>query len=165
MSPPVSDASCTRQPLTKRQWGALEAVVFTMSALLALWSLAALVAYPNFDTGAAVSSEKIFGADMNGWHSLLGILVFAPGVVAVWRRDWMVAYCTAAGLSLISSGVLIMLENRPLGILDLPDNEIDAVFFHLLPGAVYAAVALEQARRLRSQRPAAVVSQPPPRPS
>ena len=146
----MSEASYSRRQLTQPQrLGALEAVVLAMSALLALWSLVALIAYPNFDTGAAVSSEKILGADMNGWHSLLGILVFAPGIVAVRRRDWMFGYCIAAGLSLIASGVLILFENRVLGILDLPDNAIDAVFFHLLPGAVYAAVALTQARRLR----------------
>jgi uncharacterized membrane protein len=144
------ELSYTGQRLTQEQpRGAQKAVVFAMSALLALWSIVALVAYPNFDTGAAVNSEKIFGADMNGWHSLLGILVFAPGVVAIRRRDWMLGYCVAAGLSLIASGVLILVENRPLGILDLPDNEIDALFFHLLPGAVYAAVALKEAGRSR----------------
>jgi Domain of unknown function (DUF4383) len=124
----------------------VQTIVLVLSAVLFVWSVIALIAYPDFSTGADASSEKILGADMNGWHSLSGILLFGPGIIAAMRRDWAVLFGFAAAVSLIASGVWILLDASPAGLVALPDNEVDAVLFHIVPGVIYGAAAAAAVR-------------------
>lgn len=121
---------------------ALQTFVVALSGLLLVWSIAGLVVHPDFGTGSDLSAEKVLGADMNGWHAVSGILLFAPGLVAAMRAQWAYVYSLAAAAGLIASGIWILFDSSPAGLLALPDNEFDALVFHLLPGVLYLGAAL-----------------------
>lgn len=138
------EASAVRSGWTFAQKG-----VLVLAGLLTLWSLAGLIANPDFSTGANAPTERILGIDFNGWHAVSGFLLFAPAFVAILRPVWALTYALAVGVALVATGIWVGLDTEPLFILHLPNNGSDAVF-HVAFGLLFLAVAAVQVRRDRA---------------
>jgi len=50
-----------------------------------VWSVPGLIVNPDFATGNSVTSERVLGVDMNGWHALSGFLVAVPALMLATR--------------------------------------------------------------------------------
>jgi hypothetical protein len=73
---------------TGARWGSwfseattLQRGVLVLSLINTTWSVAGLIANPDFATGDAATSVQVLGVDFNGWHAMSGILAFAPGIL------------------------------------------------------------------------------------
>jgi hypothetical protein len=129
----------------RSEWSFVQIAVLVLASVLTLWSLAGLIANPDFSTGAGAPTERVLGIDFNGWHAVSGFLLFAPAFVAILRREWALAYAIAAGLALLATSVWIYLDTEPLFILHLPNNNPDAVF-HFAFGLLFLVIAGIQIR-------------------
>jgi uncharacterized protein DUF4383 len=138
------EASAMRSGWTFAQKG-----VLVFAGLLMAWSLAGLIANPDFSTGADAPTERILGVDFNGWHAVSGFLLFAPAFVAVLRPAWALTYALAAGGALVATGLWVAVDTEPLFILHLPNNASDAVF-HIAFGLLFLAIAAVQLNRDRA---------------
>jgi hypothetical protein len=94
----------------------LQRSVFFISVVFLVWSLAGLVANPDFATGSQLSSERFLGVDFNGWHALSGVLLFGPGLIAARRHDWAFLFGIAAIVSLVGSGAWALADSTPMGL-------------------------------------------------
>jgi hypothetical protein len=124
--------------------------VFVLSLVLCAWSLAGLIANPDFATGAAATSKQVLGIDFNGWHALSGFALFGPGLVLAWWREWAFRYALAAIVALMASAAYILVDSRPAGLLALDHNDADALL-HFGSGVAYCiAVAVDRVAMRRS---------------
>jgi hypothetical protein len=125
--------------------------VLFLATPLILWSLAGLIANPDFSTGAGAPTERILGVDFNGWHAVSGFLLFAPAFVAFREAALARLYAFATGGVLVATGIWVAFDTQPLFVLHLPNNGSDAVF-HIAFGLMFLAVAAVQVRRDRAGR-------------
>jgi len=130
-------------------WTFAQKGVLVLAALLTVWSVAGLIANPDFSTGADAPTERILGVDFNGWHAVSGFLLFAPAFVAILRPVWAIAYALAAGGALVVTGIWVAADTEPLFILHLPNNGYDALF-HIASGLLFLAIAAVQLNRDRA---------------
>lgn len=104
----------------------------------------ALAINPDFGIGAAAQTVKFHGVDYNGWHAVAGFALFGPGLI-VWRRaDLARIYALAVVLALVVTAGWGLLDENPLGILSLPDQQADAIF-HVTVAAVFLIPLLADA--------------------
>jgi uncharacterized protein DUF4383 len=126
----------------------IQYAVFTVSLGLILWSVAGLIANPDFATGDAATAKQVLGVDFNGWHAVSGFLLVGPGLAAALRPDWALAFAGIAFAALAASAVYALFSTRPADVLAFPNNESDAVL-HFGFAALYGGAALIQLRRGR----------------
>jgi hypothetical protein len=110
--------------------------VLVVSVLALVHDVAALVYNPDFGIGAAAQTEKFLWVDYNGWHALLGLLIFTPGLVAWRRADWARVYALAIATGLLVTAIWGLLDTNPLGVLSFPDAISDAIF-HIGIAAIF----------------------------
>jgi hypothetical protein len=134
-----------------RRFAPIQIGVFAVSLVLFAWSLAGLIAHPDFATGAAATSKQVLGIDFNGWHALSGFALFGPGLVFAWWREWAFRYALAAIVALMASAAYILVDSRPAGLLALDHNGADALL-HFGSGVAYCIVVAVD--RLRGRAPA-----------
>jgi Domain of unknown function (DUF4383) len=141
MSTPTAP-SAARVPFIRR------AVVAISLALLA-WSLAGLIANPDFATGDQATAEQVLFVDFNGWHALSGIALAAPGLLAGRRATWSLLFAVAAAAALAATGVWALLDTSPAGVVAFPNNEADALL-HFAFAVLYGSAAALHLRARRS---------------
>lgn len=130
----------------------LQRGVLVLSLVNTTWSVAGLIANPDFATGDAATSVQVLGVDFNGWHAMSGILAFAPGILIARSDELSRLYVLALiPLGFVIPGVWALVDTRPMGLWPFEHNEADAVL-HLANGVVYSALLLytERARRRRA---------------
>ena len=104
----------------------------------------ALAINPDFGIGAAANTVKFHGVDYNGWHALAGFALFGPGLI-VWRRAALArVYALAVVLALVVTAGWGLLDENPLVILSLPDQQADAIF-HVTVAAIFLLPLLADA--------------------
>lgn len=120
------------------------------------WSLAGLIANPDFSTGADATSKTVLFVDMNGWHALTGFLIVAPGLYAARSEQLSTLFAPAASFGLVATAVWAIFSERPLGqLVYFPHARADVVL-HLATAAIFLAGWLT-ALRSRHKTPAASV--------
>jgi hypothetical protein len=104
----------------------------------------ALAINPDFGIGAAANTVKFHGVDYNGWHVVAGFALFGPGLL-VWRRAAVArVYALAVVLALVVTAGWGLLDQNPLVVLSLPDQQADAIF-HCTVAAVFVLALLADA--------------------
>lgn len=131
-------------------WTFAQKGIVVLAVVNLAWSLAGFIAEPSFSTAADAPTERVLGVDFNGWHSLSGLLLFAPAFFFALRPAWALFYALYAGGVLFLTSIWIALSTEPLFVLTLPNNESDAVF-HFAMAFAFLGVATIQLTRDRSQ--------------
>ena len=124
--------------------------VLAISLALLAWSVAGLIANPDFATGEQATAEQVLFIDFNGWHALSGIALAAPGLLAWRRASWSLLFAVAAAAALAATGVWALLDTSPAGVVAFPNNEADALL-HFAFAVLYGAAAALHLRARRSQ--------------
>ncbi len=123
--------------------------VLIVSAALLGWSIAGLIANPDFTTGDAATSVRVLGVDFNGWHALSGFLLFGPGIVAARRAEIALLFIPAAVAGLVATGVWALLSSRPAGIFPFDHPSGDAILHFGAATAYLVVLALAYRRAQR----------------
>ena len=122
------------RPMQFTQWAAIIG-----SLVVAVWSLAGLIANPDFTTGDSATTVRVLGVDMNGWHAVSGFVIAIPGLFAALRASWSALFNLAAAGSLIFTGVWALIEARIYGgLFYLPHGGADALL-HFSVSAIFLA--------------------------
>jgi hypothetical protein len=129
----------------------VQRAVLVLSLALLAWSVAGMIANPDFGTGDSVTTERVLGVDFNGWHALSGILLAVPGLLAAARERTAYVFALMAAVLLALSGFVALLEDSPAGVLTFPHGEADFVL-HEGFAALYAGAALLGRRALVPHR-------------
>ena len=130
----------------------LQRGVLVLSVVNTAWSVAGLIANPDFATGDAATSVQVLGVDFNGWHALSGILAFAPGILIARSDELSRLYVIALiPIGFVAPGIWALVDTQPMGIWPFEHNEADAVL-HLANGVVYTALLLYTERERRRAR-------------
>ena len=125
------------RPLRPVQWSTIIGSILVMA-----WSIAGLIANPDFATGDAATSERVLAVDFNGWHAVSGFLIGIPGLYAAMRASWAALFSLAAAGSLIATAVWALADAQVAGgLLYLPNGNADAAL-HFGVSAIFAAGAL-----------------------
>ncbi len=124
------------RPMQPVQWAALAG-----SLVVGLWSLAGLIANPDFTLGHGATSVRVLGVDMNGWHALSGFLITIPGLFAATRAPLSALFNIAAGGALIATAIWAFAATYVAGgLFYFPHGDADAVL-HLSVSAIFLAGA------------------------
>jgi hypothetical protein len=124
-----------QRPLRPVQWAAILG-----SIVVVVWSVAGLIANPDFSTGDSATSVRVLGVDMNGWHAVSGFLIGIPGLYAALRPSWSGLFCLGAAGGLIITGIWALVEAQVYGVLYLPHGGADAAL-HFAVSAIFLAGA------------------------
>jgi len=137
------------RPLAFVQWAAIIG-----TAVVVLWSIAGLIANPDFATGDSATTERVLAVDMNGWHAVSGFLL-GVGFIAALRREWSALFNIAAGLSLSATAVWALIDaNVAGGLFYLPNGGADAALHFTVAGIFFAGAAHHFLSEDRSAAPA-----------
>lgn len=127
--------------------------VLVLCVAVVIHDVIALAINPDFGIGAAAHTVKFHGVDYNGWHAVAGFALFGPGLF-VWRRAGLArVYALAVVLALVVTAGWGLLDQHPLGILSLPDQQADALF-HCFVAAIFLIPLLAEATGNAVNRPA-----------
>jgi hypothetical protein len=119
----------------------LRITLLILCVVILVHDVVALAINPDFGIGANAHTVKLLGVDYNGWHAVAGFALFGPGLL-VWRRaDLARIYALAVVLALLVTAGWGLLDENPLGVLSLPDQQADAIF-HIAVASVFALVLL-----------------------
>ena len=119
-------------PLTPLQRAALLG-----SFVILFWSVPGLILNPDFSVGDAATSERVLGADMNGWHAVSGFLVALPCLLALRRPALLRIMMAAAAGGLLATAVWALFSTRIAGgLFVFPNNEVDALL-HLATASIF----------------------------
>ena len=120
------------RPLQPVQWAAILG-----SIVVGAWSLAGLIANPDFSVGDSASAVRVLGVDMNGWHAVSGFLIVIPGLFAALRASWSALFNLAAAGGLIFTGIWALADAQVYGgVLYLPNGGADALL-HFSVAAIF----------------------------
>jgi Domain of unknown function (DUF4383) len=123
-------------PIEPVQWAAIIG-----SLVVGLWSIAGLIANPDFSLGDSATSVRVLAVDMNGWHAVSGFLVTVPGLFAALRPSWAGLFNLAAAGSLIFTGIWALIDAQVYGgLFYLPHGGADALL-HFSVSAIFLAGA------------------------
>jgi Domain of unknown function (DUF4383) len=150
-----------RSTLEKRP-AFIQVLVFGISLAFLSWSVAGLIANPDFATGTDATTKQVLGIDFNGWHAVSGVALFGPGLFFALRKDWALLFALAAIVSLVASGAWALLDTRPANVLYFKHNRADAAL-HFGSAAAYGLAVLVywlQGRRRRGAARPALVAAP-----
>ena len=120
--------------------------LFGFCALLSVWSVAGLVANPDFSVGEEATSVQVLGVDFNGWHALAGLAIFLPGLIAAVKDEYAVPYTWAAMVSMMG-GLLGLFTDRPLGLFYFANVASD-IALHVGTVVVFALLLLMRRQAL-----------------
>jgi hypothetical protein len=127
----------------REQWTFAQKAIVVLASVQLLWALAGFIAEPSFHLGADAPTERVLGVDFNGYHALAGLLLFAPAFFFALNPKWALYYAIYAAGALILTGIWALFDEQPAWVFTFPNNNSDALF-HLVTGALFAAVALIQ---------------------
>lgn len=117
------------------------------SLVVGAWSVAGLIANPDFAFGDEATSVLVLGVDMNGWHAVSGFAVMIPGLMAATRQRLSAVFNVAAAGALIVTGVWALLSERVAGgLFYFPNGGGDALL-HFATAAIFVAGAFSWYRR------------------
>jgi hypothetical protein len=119
----------------------IQVAVFLISLAFLVWSVAGLIANPDFATGSDATSTQVLGIDFNGWHAVLGFALFGPGLLFALRKHWALLFALAAIGSLVASGSWALLDTRPADVLYFQHNGADAAL-HFGGAAAYGVAVV-----------------------
>lgn len=131
------------------RWTFAQKAIVVLAAIQLAWAVAGLIANPDFSLGADAPTERVLGVDFNGYHALAGFLLFGPAFLFALRPAWAVFYALYAAAALIVTGIWALFDTEPAWVFTFPNNGADAAF-HLVTGALFAAVAAVQLARDRA---------------
>jgi hypothetical protein len=124
------------KPLSPVQWAAIAGSIVVLA-----WSVPGLFLNPDFSVGDAATSERVLGADMNGWHALSGFLVAVPGLLLLTRPPLLAVFLLLSAGGLIATAVWALFSTQVAGgLFSFPNNEADAVL-HFAVSAIFLAGA------------------------
>jgi hypothetical protein len=119
-----------QRPLQPVQWAAIIGSLIT-----GLWSVAGLVANPDFSLGDSATSVRVLAVDMNGWHAVSGFLITIPGFFAALRPSWSGLFNLAATGTLIMTGIWALIDAQVYGgLFYLPHGSADALLHFSVSG-------------------------------
>jgi hypothetical protein len=122
----------------------LRVSVLVLCVVILIHDIIALGINPDFGIGANAHTVKFHGVDYNGWHAVAGFALFTPGLF-VWRRAGLArVYALAVVLGLLITAGWGLLDENPLGILSLPDQQADAIF-HVTVASIFVLPLLADA--------------------
>jgi hypothetical protein len=141
---------------TGARWGSwfseattLQRGVLVLSLINTTWSVAGLIANPDFATGDAATSVQVLGVDFNGWHAMSGILAFAPGILIARSDELSRLYVLVLiPVGFVIPGLWALVDTQPMGLWPFEHNEADAAL-HLANGVIYTALLLYAERERR----------------
>jgi hypothetical protein len=111
------------------------------SLVVGLWSIAGLIANPDFTIGDGATSVRVLGVDMNGWHAVSGLPLLFAGLVAALRPSWSALFNLGAAFALIVTGVWALNATQVAGgLFYFPHGDADAVL-HFATSAIFLAGA------------------------
>jgi Domain of unknown function (DUF4383) len=124
------------RPMQPVQWAAI-----TGSLVVGLWSIAGLIANPDFTIGDGATSVRVLGVDMNGWHAVSGLPLLAAGLVAALRPSWSALFNLGSAFALIVTGVWALNATQVAGgLFYFPHGDADALL-HFGTSAIFLAGA------------------------
>jgi hypothetical protein len=124
-------------------WTFAQKAIVVLAVLQLAWATAGFIAEPSFQIGDDAPTEKVLGVDFNGYHALSGFLLFLPAFYFALRPKWALWFAIYVAAALIVTGIWALFSTRPVWVFTFPNNSADGVF-HLITGAVFAAVAAIQ---------------------
>jgi hypothetical protein len=130
----------------RQEWTFAQKGIVVLATLQLVWATAGLIAEPSFDFGSGAATENVLGVDFNGVHALSGFLLFLPAYYFALRPRWAVYYAIYAAAALFATGVWALFDEQPAWVFTFPNNSSDGVF-HLITGALFAAIAAVQVSR------------------
>jgi hypothetical protein len=122
-----------------RRWSFLLVGILVLVVINTAWAIAGLIANPSFATGDAVTWVRVLGVDFNGWHAIAGLVVFVPGFYLLVRPDLARVYAIAVIVALVPSGLIALVNSRPLGIFPY-EHEVAELTYHLGTAALFAGL-------------------------
>lgn len=125
----------------------VQTAAITGSLIVLAWSLAGMIANPDFAIGEEATSKLVLGVDMNGWHALSGILLGATGLLAGARAGLAFVFACAAAATLVATGVWALLSEQVLGGLFYFPNAAGDAVLHFATSAVFIAGIASHLRR------------------
>jgi hypothetical protein len=139
------------RPLQPVQWAAIIG-----SLVVGLWSIAGLIANPDFTIGDGATSVRVLGVDMNGWHAVSGFPLLLAGLVAALRPSWSALFNLGSAFVLTVTAVWALNATQVAGgLFYFPHGDADAIL-HLGTSAIFLAGAahyyLLAGRGRRAQR-------------
>jgi hypothetical protein len=118
------------------QWAAIIG-----SLVVGLWSIAGLIANPDFTIGNGATSVRVLGVDMNGWHAVSGLPLLFAGMVAALRASWSALFNVGSAFALIVTAVWALDSTQVAGgLFYFPHGDADALL-HLGTSAIFLAGA------------------------
>jgi hypothetical protein len=115
--------------------------VVALAAAQLIGAAAGLAANPDFSTGADATAVKWLGVDVNGWHSVAGMSLGAPGLLLLKWPQFTRRYVYGIVGVLLVTAVWGVLDERPLGLLFFPDQVGDFIF-HIASAVAFSALLL-----------------------
>jgi hypothetical protein len=115
--------------------------VVALATVQLIGAAAGLIVNPDFSTGADATAVKWLGVDVNGWHSLAGMFLGAPGMLLLKWPEATRPYVYSIIAVLLVTAVWGVLEERPLGLLYFPDRMGDFIF-HIASALGFSALLL-----------------------
>jgi hypothetical protein len=124
------------RPLQPVQWAAIIG-----SLIVGLWSIAGLIANPDFTIGDGATSVRVLGVDMNGWHAVSGLPLLFAGMLAALRPSWSALFNVGSAFALIVTAVWALDSTQVAGgLFYFPHGNADALL-HLGTSAIFLAGA------------------------
>ena len=127
----------------RQGWTFAQKAVVILASLQLLWALAGFLAEPSFSLAEDAPTERVLWVDFNGYHALSGLLLCGPAFYFALRPNWAVYYAIYASFALVVTGIWAAFSTQPAWVFTFPNNSSDAIF-HLITGALFAAVAAIQ---------------------
>ena len=115
--------------------------VVALATVQLVGAAAGLAANPDFSTGADATAVKFLGVDVNGWHSLSGMVLGAPGLLLLKWPQYTRTYVYGIVGLLLATAVWGVLDERPLGLFFFPDRMGDFIF-HIASALGFSATLL-----------------------
>lgn len=99
-------------------------------AAVALWQ------NHDFSVGDQATTAKVLGVDFNGWHAMVGILLFAPALYALRRTDLTLWWTGAAMFSVLASVGIFVIDDSVFGLIPLANLSADVIYHVLSAGSL-----------------------------
>jgi Domain of unknown function (DUF4383) len=127
------------------KWSFAQVALLIIAVFHVIQSVIGFILEPSFATGPDAPTTQVLGMDMNGWHAVAGLALFAPGLVFALRKSWSVLYLLFAAVAGALPGIWAFFSQQVAYVFSFPNNTTDAVV-HLATAAVMIAVAMIQIR-------------------
>ena len=127
------------------KWSFAQIGLLIIAAFHVIQSVIGFILEPSFATGPDAPTVQVLGMDMNGWHAVAGLALFAPGLVFALRKSWSVLYLLFGAVAGGLPGIWAFFSQQVAYVFNFPNNTTDAIV-HLVTAAVMIAVAVIQIR-------------------